>query len=87
MSEGKITKRELMDLLDENYYTLTSTGSDAAYTIISEFGEGLFLPNLEEWGITAVEFIEAYNDMIDEWLEDGKMDIPAMEWAKKNRES
>lgn len=87
MSEGKITKRELMDLLDENYYTLMTTGSEAAYAIIADFGQGNFLPNLEEWGIDAVEFIQAYNDLIDEWLEDGKMEIPAMEWAKKKTES
>lgn len=87
MSDEKITKRELIDLLEENYYTLMTTGSEAAYAIISDFGEGNFLSNLEEWGIDAVEFIQAYNDMIDEWLEDGKMDVPAMEWAKKNTES
>lgn len=85
MSE-KISPQELMELLEENYYTLASTGSDAAYAIIADFGEGNFLPNLKEWGIDAVEFIQAYNDLIDMWLEDGKMDTPAMEWAKKNKE-
>jgi hypothetical protein len=83
----KITKEELMELLDENYYTLTSTGGEAAYAIISDFAEGRFLPNLEEWGIDAVEFIMAYNDLIDQWLADGKMEVPAMEWSKNNRES
>jgi hypothetical protein len=78
----KLSKQDIKDVLEENYYTLASTGSEAAYAIIDDFANGNFLENLTDWGVDAVEFITAYNEMVDEWCAQGKMDIPAMEWGK-----
>lgn len=76
----KMSKEELMGLLDENYYTLGVTGSEAAYTILSDLSQGNLSQSFEEWGIEPHEFIMAYNDLIDKWIEEGKMEVAAMEW-------
>jgi hypothetical protein len=83
MMEKRIKKRELKELLEENYYTLATTGAEAMAIIFDEYSRGLFAPNLEEWGISSERMLHIVNEMFDEWLDEGKMDVRAMDWKKK----
>lgn len=82
MGEKRIKKKELKELLEENYYTLSTTGAQAMAIIFEEYANGQFAPNLEEWGITSDRLLQVINELVDEWLADGKMDVRAMDWAK-----
>jgi hypothetical protein len=82
MSEKRIKKKELKELLEENYYTLASTGADAVMAIFDDFNNHRFSSNLEEWGISAERLLQVINELLDDWLEAGKMDVRAMDWRK-----
>lgn len=84
MLEKKIKKKELMELLEENYYTLATTGAEAMAVIFDDYSSGRFTENLAEWGISSERLLKVINEMFDAWLEDGKMDIQAMDYYKKN---
>jgi hypothetical protein len=80
--EKKIKKKELIEILEENYYTLTTTGAEAVATIFDEYSRGSFEPNLEEWGISSDRLLQVINSMVDDWCKTGKMDTPAVEFHK-----
>jgi len=83
MPDKKIKKHELIKILEENYYTLSSTGAEAIAVIYDEYSQGLFTENLDEWGITAERLLQVINDMVDDWCKSGKMDTPAQEFYKR----
>jgi hypothetical protein len=83
--EKKIKKKELISILEENYYTLETTGAQAVANIFDEYSRGSFEPNLEEWGISADRLLQVINSMVDDWCKAGKMDTPAMEFHKATR--
>lgn len=81
--EKKIKKKELISILEENYYTLGTTGAQATAVIFEEYSTGSFEPNLKEWGISAERLLQVINAMVDDWCKTGKMDTPAMGFGKK----
>lgn len=83
MLEKKIKKKELMGLLEENYYTLVTTGAEAMAVILDDYSSGRFADNLIEWNISSSRLLQVINEMFDAWLESGKMDIQAIDYYKK----
>jgi hypothetical protein len=83
MLEKKIKKKELMGLLEENYYTLATTGAEAMAVMLDDYSSGRFTENLVEWNISSSRLLQVINEMFDDWLTEGKMDIPAMKYYKK----
>jgi hypothetical protein len=83
MLEKKIKKKELMGLLEENYYTLATTGAEAMVVILDDYSSGRFAENLVEWNISSSRLLQVINEMFDAWLEDGKMDTRAIDYHKK----
>ena len=83
MLEKKIKKKELMNLLEENYYTLSTTGAEAMAIIFEEYSQGRFTENLSEWGISSERLLKVINEMFDNWLNEGKMDTRAIDYRKK----
>jgi hypothetical protein len=81
--DKKIKKHELMSILEENYYTLSTTGSEAVASIFDDYSKGLFEPNLVEWGITDERLLQVINSMVDDWCRTGKMETPAVEFYKR----
>ena len=84
MLEKKIKKKELMGLLEDNYYNLATTGAEAMAVIFDDYSNGRFTENLAEWGISSERLLKVINEMFDDWLSEGKMDIQAMDYYKKN---
>jgi hypothetical protein len=84
MLEKKIKKKELMGLLEENYYTLATTGAEAMSVILDDYSSGRFKESLVEWNISSSRLLQVINEMFDAWLEDGKMDIPAIKHHKRS---
>jgi hypothetical protein len=85
MLDKKIKKKELMGVLENEYYTLASTGADAMASIFDDYSNGRFAENLEDWGISAGRLLQVINEMFDDWLNQGKMDIPAIDFYKKRK--
>lgn len=83
MLEKKIKKKELMGLLEENYYTLATTGAEAMSVILDDYSSGRFKENLVEWNVSSSRLLQVINEMFDAWLEDGKMDIQAINYHKR----
>lgn len=81
--EKKIKKKELMELLDNNYYTLASTGAEAMSAIFDDYSNGRFVENLVDWGISSERLLAVINELFDTWMNEGKMDVPAMEFYKR----
>lgn len=81
--EKKIKKKELMYILEENYYALEVTGAQAMATIFEDYSQGRFATNLEEWNISPERLLNVINEMFDNWLNAGKMDVPAMSWLPR----
>ena len=83
MLEKKIKKKELMGLLEENYYTLATTGAEAMAIILDDYSSERFAENLIEWNISSSRLLQVINEMFDAWLESGKMDIQAIDYYKR----
>lgn len=83
MLEKKIKKKELMGLLEENYYTLATTGAEAMSVILDDYSSGRFKESLVEWNVSSSRLLQVINEMFDAWLEDGKMDIQAIHYRKR----
>jgi hypothetical protein len=85
MLEKKIKKKELMNLLEENYYTLSTTGAEAMASVFDDYSQGRFTENLPEWGISSERLLKVINEMFDNWLNEGKMDTRAIDYRKKRK--
>ena len=83
MLEKKIKKHELIKILEENYYTLATTGAEAVAIIFDEYARGMFDENIKTWGISSERFLQVINIMVDDWCKEGKMDVSAMEFSKR----
>ena len=83
MLEKKIKKKELMGLLEENYYTLATTGAEAMSVILDDYSSGRFKESLVEWNVSSSRLLQVINEMFDAWLENGKMDIQAIHYHKR----
>jgi len=83
MLEKKIRKNELIGLLEENYYTLATTGAEAVAIIFDEYARGMFDENIKTWGISSDRFLQVINGMVDDWCKEGKMDTRAIDYRKK----
>jgi hypothetical protein len=85
MIEKKIKKRELMYVLEMEYYTLASTGAEAMATIFEDYSQGRFTENLQEWGISPERLLHVINEMFDNWLNEGKMDTRAIDYRNRKK--
>jgi len=83
MLEKKIKKKELMNLLEENYYTLSNTGAEAMASVFDDYSNGRFTENLQEWGISPERLLQVINEMFDDWMSQGKMDTRAIDYRNK----
>jgi len=83
----KIPMSDLVDILEENYYTLTVTGRQALIDIRTDLENGLFAPDHQEWRTNDGDILDALTSMEKEFLRDGKMDLPAGEWYARKRGS
>lgn len=73
-----ITDIEIREILNENYYTLGSSGAQAIAAVWSEIAEGYFDDQCDEWGVSVIQFVSAVNDWAM-WLADtGRLAKPVM---------
>ena len=79
----KISTAELVEILEENYYALTTTGRQALLNIRADLEHKLFNENHKEWGTNDGDILDAIDIMEKEFYRDDKMDVPAREWQIK----
>ena len=56
-----ITNTEIMELLNENYYTLGVSGAQAVSDVWSEIASGYFDAQCDEWGISMTQLVSGVN--------------------------
>lgn len=64
---------EIMDILEENYYTLGESGADAIVNIYDEIEAGYFDKQIAEWGITTHELYECVATLRERMTAQGKI--------------
>lgn len=82
----RISIYALADILEENYYALTTTGREALLNIRTDLEHGLFKETHKEWGTSDGDILEVLEFMEKEFYRDGKMDVQAGEWQSRKRQ-
>lgn len=57
----KLKTTEIIEILNENYYTLGVSGAQAVASVWGEIAEGYYGDQCDEWGITTRELVSAVN--------------------------
>ena len=79
MDKNKPMKiKELTSILEQEYYNLATTGSEAITNMLQDFEAGRFAENIQEWGISQEKLLRAINLVIDKLFEEDKLDKPAI---------
>jgi len=72
---------EIIDLLEENYYVLNSTGTEAIETMRSDLDRGDFNNGTNmEWGTVDADIEDAIHHLEVQFLREGKSHTPAVFW-------
>jgi len=72
---------DIMDILDEHYYSLgTLSGHEAISAIILEFQNDQFDENLLDWEVTRSQFREIVFMLAERWQTEGKMWVSHLEF-------
>ena len=69
---------EITEILSDNYYTLASTGLDAACACADDLAMGRFAPNIAEWGISERDFADLASEFIVWCLAPERRHTPAV---------
>ena len=78
-----LSYEQVIDILDEHYYSLgTLSGHEAIATIILEFQNKQFDENLLDWEITRSEFREIVFLLTKRWQDNGKLWLSHEEYWK-----
>lgn len=65
------------------YYVLDVTGVEALKTISEELAAGQFAENIQDWGITPLEFVYAVINTAQAMEHAGMLFKPALKYYKK----
>ena len=81
---SSFTDDEILEIIDENYYTLNATGLEALDSLLDDFNSGAWR---EIHKIDDERMAQVMTTFLNVLVADGKLNVPAIQWHKSQHPS
>jgi hypothetical protein len=81
---SSFTDDEILEIIDENYYTLNATGLDALDSLLDDFNSGAWR---EVHKIDDERMAQVMTIFLMRLIDDSKLNVPAIQWHKSQHPS